>query len=133
MRTWQFFLLFLITIGLNSCELLNEYGNSGNIEVLEVRTSNSNSGNFAKIFLSVQNNGPGVAYSVNFSVKLKRGNQVIENESGYFGNLSENEMMEEECWFTKINRHTEYDRAEFFISWYDYNDNSYSTSYTFYP
>ncbi len=77
-------------------------------------------GQFAAIIMAVENTGSkSTAYDVGCYIKLKLGNTIIDWGSTSFGTLRPGEAAINEAWFTKIEKHSEYDRAEFTLFWYD--------------
>ncbi len=74
----------------------------------------------AKIVMTVQNKGEGAnAYKVRCTIKLKTGNTIIEASSAYFGNLKSGEAALDIVAFSRIEKHNEYDHAEYTLHWYD--------------
>lgn len=77
-------------------------------------------GHPAQIVMSVENTGSkNTAYSVGCSIKLKRGNTIIDRSVVGFGTLQPGEAAINEAWFSRIEKHSEYDHAEYTLYWYD--------------
>lgn len=71
---------------------------------------------FAKLQLTVRNNLElsGGCWAL---IKIKRNNVIIETSSLTFSHLNPNESQMEEAWFSKFDKHSEYDRAEVILQW----------------
>jgi hypothetical protein len=76
-------------------------------------------GRFARIVMTVQNTDRATASNVGCEIRLKRGNIVIETSGAGFGTLKEGEAAIGEARFPRIEKHTEYDFAEYTLYWYD--------------
>lgn len=75
---------------------------------------------FVNISVTVQNDGDGpTAFDIGYSIKLKKGNHIVDQTGLYFGTLKQGETITEKRWFTKIESLTEYDNIEAVLYWYD--------------
>ncbi len=85
---------------------------------------------FAKIKMTVENTGDATAFDAGCSISLKIGNTIIERGAISFGTLSSGEACRGEAWFSQIRSHSEYDYAEYYLSWYDAEGNFHDSYHT---
>lgn len=89
-------------------------------QIISFTENDREPGHFARIVMTVQNTGSkSTAYNVGCEIKLKRGNTIIDRSGAGFGTLRPGEAAIDEAWFTRIEKHSEYDRAKITLFWYD--------------
>lgn len=71
---------------------------------------------FAKIRLTVKNNSS-LTMGCYAYIKIKKNNTIIETSSLVFSSLNPEESQVEEAWFSRFDKHDEYDRAEISLHW----------------
>ncbi len=95
-------------------------------QITNIEKDNASPGNFAKFVITVENTGDGAtAESVGCTIKLKKGNTIIDRGYAYFGSLNPGESAIDEAWFTEIQYQSEYDTYEIILYWYDANGGYY--------
>ncbi len=87
------------------------------------------SGGFAKLQLTVKNNAQFTGGCWVY-IKIKRGGVIIETSSVVYASLNPGESQIEEAWFSKFDRHSEYDHAEVILQW-NVDSTNYSRSYSY--
>lgn len=126
----KFLGFLLIIVCINACEK-DDANNKLAFEITDHKkvNNNQNGWGFAKLILTVKNNSSrelsGWAY-----IKIKRGNTIIESETVSFDYLNPGESSEEEAWFSKFNKHSEYDIANVKLYW-NIDSFGYSREYNF--
>jgi hypothetical protein len=88
--------------------------------ISDLRRLDASPGNFAKSMFIVSNTGDGAtAFNIGLQVTLKTGNLIVDRTGIGVGDLNSGESIVAEVWFSSINSHSEYDRAEYYLWWYD--------------
>lgn len=94
--------------------------------IISVEKMDGADGGSAAIAMTVRNTGSNsTAYYVGCSIKLKRGNTIIDRGVAYFWTLRPGEAAIDEARFYRIEKHSEYDRVEYTLYWYDAEDGYY--------
>jgi hypothetical protein len=126
---FQFAALSIISLFFVGCSADSPLGirfNPPKCVIVNIEKRDKAPGQFAKIVMTVQNTGDrATACNIGCEIRLKRGNLVIETRTAGFGTLKPGEAAIGEAWFTRIEKHTEYNFAEYTLFWYDAQDGYY--------
>lgn len=101
--------------------------NSPHCVIVNQTSINFPASGFPKMEITVTNDGPGpTAYKVGCYVRLKKANQVIDEDNVLFGTLAKGKTATQEAWFPDLSSSSSYENIETELYWYDLNDNYYT-------
>lgn len=107
--------LFFLIVSIQSCELII-YGKP-DIDLTITGKSNSVAGKFARLHVLITNNGQGQANEISGTATIYRNHYIIQRSVFSVGYLEAGQSMQTEIWFSKIDRHSEYDHLEITYSY----------------
>ena len=94
--------------------------------VVSVKEVDGSDYSFAKIIVTVKNDGDGAtAYNIGCTIQLKNGSYIVETESGYFGTLQQGESTSDEILFANIKTRADYQTLNITLYWWDSQDTYY--------
>lgn len=123
--------LTFIFLALASCKSENmQCFATSKCELESFDKEDSKPGSFARVRLTMRNGSANCeAYSVHCTVKLKKGNTIIDMGSTSISALKPGEGYQDEILFSDIKSHDEYSTAEVTIGWSDNEEQYHEVTY----